>query len=219
MPSNADELALLAESGELLFTPGDRFQYGDMAYEILASVVERVSGMPYGDFLQVRVFGPLGMTRTFSRPNPARLEDPGLARGYASAGGAFLPAEPNPLDDLAGAASIYSTVEDLYRYDQALHGGRLVQRATLAEAVTPGRLNDGTEIRNPDDPNESYGFGLILATHGGQPWVGHRGGSPGVRTYARPLRRFAAQRDRALESRRHHARPVLRHCRSLSAAA
>ena len=90
---------------------------------------------------------------------------------------------PDPLDDLAGAASIYSTVEDLYRYDQALYGGRLVQPATLAEAVTPGRLNDGTEIRNPDAPDESYGFGLILATHGGQPWVGHRGGSPGVRTY------------------------------------
>ena len=90
MPSNADQLALLAETGELLFPPGDRFRYGNMAYEILASVVERLSGQSYDAFLQQRVFGPLGMTSTFSRPNAARLEDPERAQGYDAAAGFVL---------------------------------------------------------------------------------------------------------------------------------
>lgn len=192
MPTNADTLALLAESGRLLFTPGERFRYTNTGYEMLAVAIERITGQSYVDYVQTHIFDPLGMTSTFSRPNPDRLSDPLRALGYRDDFGPWMLDDANPFDDLAGASSIYSTAADLFLYDQAQYTDRLVQQQTLMDAFTPGLLNDGSEVRfdlSPD-PDDSYGFGRVLGTVHGYPYVESSGDWPGYRAY---IGRFIGQ--------------------------
>lgn len=185
MPLDADVLALLSDSGHLLFRPGERFRYSNTGYEMLAVAIERITGEPYVDYLQAHIFAPLGMTASFSRPNPERLSDPNRAFGYDDDFGPWQLHDSNPFDDLAGASSVYATAGDLLLYDQAQYTERLVQQQTLAEAFTPGLLNDGSEVRfdlSPD-PDDSYGFGRILGTYHGASYVESSGDWPGFRAY------------------------------------
>jgi len=185
MPLNTDELTFLADRGTLKFPPGDLFAYSNTGYEMLAVVIERLSGQSYGDFLEQRVFRPLGMNSTFSLPNAARLANPARARGYRIEGNIALLTDSDPFDDIAGAYSIYSTVEDLARYDQALYTNQLVSQATLAEGFAPGRLNDGSEVpfTISPDPDDSYAFGWIVGPHRGERYVSHAGTWPGWRAF------------------------------------
>ncbi len=178
MPTNEDALALLSEMGELRFTPGEEFFYSNTGYEMLASLIERVSGQPFPTFMQERVFDPLGMKDTFSQPNPDRLADPKVAHSYIFDGDQIEAYDSDPLDYLVGSGSIYSTLEDMYLYDQALYTDELVKQSTLAEAFKPMLLNDGTE--------SNYGFGWELGTLSGERYVAHEGAWLGfVSFYAR----------------------------------
>jgi CubicO group peptidase (beta-lactamase class C family) len=167
LPDNEDVLAMMAESGELLFKPGERFDYSNSAYEILGSVVEHVSGQSLDGFLQARVFGPLNMTSTFSQPNPERLTDPNLAHSYIKEDGQLERYDSDPLDRIVGSGSEYSTVEDMALYDQALYTDQLIKQSVLAEAFQPATLNDGSL--------SNYGFGWELGEYNGQQYIGHQG--------------------------------------------
>jgi len=83
-PRNTDTLALLAEEGEIQFTPGERFSYSNTGYEVLGVLIERLSGQPYPLFTQERIFNPLGMTSTFSLPDPVRRADPRIVHSYVA---------------------------------------------------------------------------------------------------------------------------------------
>jgi len=165
-PTHADLLAWLADNGELSFTPGEEFEYSNRGYEILGLVVERLSGQSYGAFLQARVFDHLGMRSTFVY-DPARLDDPDRATGYEAESGQFTVSDSDPMDNLLGSGSTYSTVADFYLYDQALYTDELVKQSTLAEAFQPAPLNDGRE--------EPYGFAWDLGEYHGATYVGHSG--------------------------------------------
>ncbi|MBI1881111.1 MAG: beta-lactamase family protein [Chloroflexi bacterium] len=167
LEQGADALALLAEAGDLQFTPGETYVYSNAGYDMLGSLIEAVSGQAYADFMQERIFDPLGMAHTFSLPNPARLADPNLAHSYVRLGDELEVYDSDPFDNLVGSGSFYTTVEDMARYDQALYTQKLVKQATLAEAFEPVVLNTGIAYR--------YGFGWSLGTHASQPYVGHDG--------------------------------------------
>jgi CubicO group peptidase (beta-lactamase class C family) len=167
MPVNAHEVELLEQHGELRFKPGERFEYNNFAYEVLGSVVEKVSGQPFQDFLAERIFDPLGMTSTFSQPNPTRLIDPRLAHSYRMKDDHLEAYDSDPMDHLVGAGSVYTTAEDMAIYDQALYTEQLVKQATLAEAYKPAALNDGTL--------SNYGYGWDLGEIDGEPTIGHEG--------------------------------------------
>ncbi len=178
MPTNEDTLALLSEMGEAQFAPGEIFAYSNTGYEMLGSLIERVSGQPFAAFMQERVFDPLGMKSTFSQPDPDRLTDPNLAHSYTRRGSRIEAYDSDPLDYLVGSGSIYSTVEDLYLYDQALYTDKLVKQSTLAEAFQPAVLKSGDQSK--------YGFGWRLGTRSGERYVAHGGGWLGfVAFYAR----------------------------------
>jgi CubicO group peptidase (beta-lactamase class C family) len=151
--SNHDALAYLARQGDAVFSPGDRFQYSDAGYEMLALVLEKAAGEPFGDLLRRRIFEPLGMKDTRLRDRPD-VPVPNRARGYTPLGQGFAPSPDHPLDCLVGSGAVNTTLEDLYRWDQALATDRLVRRATLEEALRPMRLNDGTR--------SDYAFGWFL---------------------------------------------------------
>lgn len=151
--SNRQALAFLAQWGEPAFRPGDRFEYSDVGYEMLALVLEGAAGESYADLLRRRIFEPLGMRDTRLRDRP-EVPVPDRARAYTLLGKSYVPAPAHPLDYLAGSGAIDTTLEDLRRFYQALDSDRLVTRSTLNEALQPMRLNDGG--------SSAYAFGWFL---------------------------------------------------------
>lgn len=166
-PGNDELLSVLAEQGEMLATPGDEYSYSNTGYDLLGVLIERLSGQSYPQFMQDNVFAPLGMNATFAVPNDVRLGAPDVAQSYSTEG-AY---EPDVLDALNGSGSIYSTLGDLYLYDQALRNNELVRADTLAEAFTSGALNNSESI--------AYGFGWDI----GESYVGHSGAWLGFESY------------------------------------
>jgi CubicO group peptidase (beta-lactamase class C family) len=190
-PTNADVIGTYADLGcpmaEHAIVPGDKFSYSNSGYDLLGAVIEHVSGQPYRDFFQGRVFDRCGMKDTFSVPDP-RASDSRRATGYVlDDRGAFVEQGGSEYDDLVGSGSIYTTVYDLCLYDQALNANSLVGEAGMREALTSGQTNDGSRT--------NYGFGWYLGTYEGMPFADHEGAWIGFYSYicrylARPLSIF-----------------------------
>ena len=174
-PTNEDLLSVLAEQGGMLTDPGEVYSYSNTGYEILGSLIERVSGKKYAAFMDENIFSPLGMTHTFSLPNAQRLDDENIAQSYYLDGGQPWTYKPDILDGLTGSGSIYSTLGDMYLYDQALRNHELVSAETLEEAFTTGTLNNGEAI--------DYGFGVELSEYSGYSYIGHSGAWLGFESY------------------------------------
>ena len=169
-----DFLAAINRQRGLNFAPGARFLYSNSNFLLLGRVVERVSGMALAEFLQCRVFAPLGMTRTRL---VARTDEvvPGLAASYLArpeAPGGFVRAGHNFA--MGGEGGLVSTVEDLALWDRNFATGRVGGQAVMAAlaAQAPfanGRLN-------------AYARGLEVQTYRGLHTVGHGGLWPGFKT-------------------------------------
>jgi CubicO group peptidase (beta-lactamase class C family) len=172
--TNADALAWLAREGEPVFAPGAKFEYSDAGYEMLALVLERATGKPFGDLLRERILAPLGMNDTYLRDRPD-VAVPNRARGYTLRREGFVAEGENPLDCLVGSGALDTTLGDLARWDAALAGHRLVQEATVADALRPMTLNDGSEI--------PYAFGWYLKDDGGHRRLEHPGAWGGYQAF------------------------------------
>ncbi len=150
-------------------TPGERYQYCNPGYALLAIIVERVSGESFADFLDRRIFQPLemGHTYVFDSPTKRRAD---AAKGYDLFG------QEDDLGPTAipGDGGMYSTVDDLFKWDQALYSDRLVRQERLAEAFTPGKVRAGAS---------TYGFGWNITKKAGQKIVWHTGKAAGFRAY------------------------------------
>jgi CubicO group peptidase (beta-lactamase class C family) len=174
-PANGDLIAVLGETGKPRFPPGEKFSYNNTGYDVLGALIERVSGQSYPEFMQQRIFGPLAMTHTFAMPNPERLASHDVCLSYVRKHGRVEACKPDPLDNVNGSGSIYSNLEDLFLYDQALYSDRLVKQPTLAEAFRPAMLNDGRASK--------YGFAWELGEYMGEPYIAHAGAWLGFDTY------------------------------------
>lgn len=174
-PDNEDVLTVLAEMGEAVAEPGEEYAYNNTGYDLLGLVVEQVSGQPFPSFMENRIFGPLGMEDTFSLPNPERRADPRIAHSYVEGDDGIEAYDSDPLDNIVGSGSIYSTVGDMALYDQALDAGKLVRPTTLAEAFESGTLNDGTSL--------GYGFGWDVGVEEGIAYQSHEGAWLGFLSY------------------------------------
>jgi CubicO group peptidase (beta-lactamase class C family) len=176
VPTGSDALKLLAGWHRLDFPPGTRFAYSDAGYDILGTLIRRVSGRSYPEFLAERIFQPAGMTKTFVY-DPERLKTARRALGYDRAfGGRWVLDDDSPLNFLYGSGGVYSTVTDLARYDRALFGNQLIKPASLAEMFKPAQLEDGTLV--------PYGFGWSLSTsEDGTPYYAHSGNWLGYTAY------------------------------------
>ena len=190
-PTNADIIRTYAELGCPMakdgLEPGDAFAYSNSGYELLGSVIERVSGQSYHDFFARRVFGPLGMKDSFSVPDP-RVGDVRCAVGYRlDQRGGLVEAGGTEFDALVGSGSFYTTAPDLCLYERALRANALVGAASMEEAFTSGETRDG------DDTN--YGFGWYFGDQDGILFADHEGEWAGFRSYIcycldRPLSLF-----------------------------
>jgi N-acyl-D-aspartate/D-glutamate deacylase len=173
-PLTRHALDTYAKWGEPLFAPGERYEYSNPGYELLALIVEQASGEAFGDFVEERIFAELGMTNTvvFDDRQPRLAK---RAYGYRIDGDGFALNDDDPLNYLVGSGTVYSTVEDLFLWDQALYGENLVNKLALATAFSPARLNSGELY--------PYGFGWRLDEHLGRRRVAHSGGWVGFETF------------------------------------
>ncbi len=160
----------------LLFTPGTKYSYSSYAFNLIAGVVEKASGLGYEAYLREKIWQPAGMIAT-------RLEHPleivpHRARQYERGAGA-LHVLNAPYADLSikwAGGGIISTVEDLARYHIAIDAGTLVTPETLRQMYADTRLPDGTST--------GYGLGwMVSADAQGRHWVAHSGGATGGTTY------------------------------------
>ncbi len=197
IPGSEIVLRFLRESGEPReFAPGERFAYSNTGYTLLAQIAEKVSGVPFEDFLEQELFAPAGMRSTsflHRRRDQRTVENLAYGLVYED-GGYILPDDSKlmdfvvPLDGLCGPGYVHSTVLDLFRWDRVLREGSLLSPEEQAMMYTPGRLNSG-RIPRAGMEGEAYGFGWFVAN---DPKLGrvvnHGGYWPGYNTqYARWL--------------------------------
>ncbi|MGC8865486.1 MAG: serine hydrolase domain-containing protein [Bacteroidales bacterium] len=165
--TNEDMLELLVKNKlPLRFKPGTRFQYSNTGYALLALLVEKVSGQPFQAFLKTRIFEPLEMENTFAYDRSV-FETREVAIGHRGKNPAAEVPWPDPLDDVLGDKSIYSTPADLFKYSKAWTSDILLGDSLRNLAFTPGKLNNNRET--------FYGFGWRLKTLDGRPIIYHNG--------------------------------------------
>ncbi len=152
------------------FAPGAGFHYNNSAYFLLGEIVAKVSGKSFADHLRETFFGPLGMKDTGIFVNstpPARM-----ALGYSFTEGRYAPALEWDMSWAGGAGALHSTVGDLFRWNEALFNGRVVNAGSFKAATTPVHLPANVDGMN-------YGYGLVMAAIKGLPTIGHGGGLNG----------------------------------------
>ena len=184
-------LALLRGERQGRFAPGTRWSYSNSGYVVLGVVVARVSGKPFADFLHERVFARLRMDHTLAY-EMGRNEVPGRAFGHAKSGDGFREADQSPTSATLGDGGVYSTLDDLARWDEALRSSTLLSPGAMRQALTPARLADGSLPRWPEgsasgdnlEPGRpvSYGFGWFLDPLRGRPRQWHHGETMGFRS-------------------------------------
>lgn len=164
---------------ELNFPPGEHWMYSSGGYALLAMVVERVTGESFREFTDREIFAPLGMGDSGFRW-PATIH--GLASAYAPHGeeGYRLSI---PTHSFAGPAGLYTTIEDLAKWDRNFYDTEVGGSDGIGLMHVPGRLNSGEE--------RAYAAGLELGSYRGLETVSHSGGDPG---YATMMIRFPDQR-------------------------
>jgi len=152
------------------FLPGKGFHYNNSAYFLLGEIVAKVSGESFADHLRSTLFEPLGMKNTGIFVN-AKAPD-GMAKGYSYLQEKLEPALDWDMSWAGGAGALYSTVGDLFLWNEALYGGKVLNEASLREAMTPNVLP-------ADVDGMIYGYGLVISEVKRMPAVGHSGGLHG----------------------------------------
>lgn len=166
------------------FQPGEKWEYSNTAYAMLATIIERVSGKPYGVFLAENIFTPLDMkrSRTYNTRRAGEVIS-NYAYGFMYVDSLKTYELPDslkefafvrPLDGIEGDGIVNSTTGDLLKWDRALYTDKLVKRATLEEAFTSGKLKN--------DSLHGYGFGWFIESDSLQGKITrHTGSWPGYR--------------------------------------
>jgi CubicO group peptidase (beta-lactamase class C family) len=174
MPTNQDAAELLGMMAQPDFPPGERYEYSNPGYDMLGLIVAAASGMPFADFVAQRIFTPLGMSHSlvYDERLPAIAN---RAYGYDPDGDGFKLDDYDPLNAIIGSGGVYSTINDLVRWDQALYGEALVSKKTLDLAFTSGTSNNGESL--------DYGFGWRIESFGGHKRVRHSGSWVGFRSH------------------------------------
>jgi CubicO group peptidase (beta-lactamase class C family) len=169
-----DVLDLIFRQRDLNFRPGSEFLYSNSGYTLLALVVKRVSGVSLREFAEERLFAPLGMTHTFFLDDRFKiLKD--VASGYRMARSSSWGRSPY-LYDTYGPGGVFTTTEDLLRWNESLGDGRLAGGALTREALRRGTLMSGDSV--------PYSMGLDLGTYRRHKYIAHGGNNLGASAYA-----------------------------------
>jgi len=149
------------------FFPGEKMSYSNSGYIVLGYVIEKVSGGSYEKFVQENIFTPLGMKDSGYDSNSTVI--PHRAAGYSPSPKGPVNAGFVHMSIPHAAGALYSTTEDLLRWEQGLFGGKVVSPASLQKMTTPFKNN--------------YAFGVVVQTNDGRKVVQHGGGIEGFNTF------------------------------------
>jgi CubicO group peptidase (beta-lactamase class C family) len=170
-----DQLIRMVEAIPPAYPPGTQWSYSNLGYLTLGIMIRRVTGEFYGDFLQKRIFKPLGMST-------ARIIDeadivPNRAAGYRLENGALKNQKwVSPSLNTTADGSLYFSIVDLAKWDAALYGEGLLKRSSLQQMWTVAKFRDGK-------PNSGhYGFGWFVESQQGHRLVEHEGQWQGFET-------------------------------------
>ncbi len=151
---------------KLAFEPNEKFSYCNTGYVLLATVIEKASGMLIQDYFNQQIVKPLGLKDTYIYNFTIKQYPANRVFGIKRENGQMMPNDLVRLDGVSGDGNVYSSVEDLLKWEQTLYTEKLVSAITLKEAFTPVKLKDGTISR--------YGFGWFLDESGKK--MSHTGG-------------------------------------------
>jgi len=177
LPSNEEMIQMLAaHPPNVSFQPGRRHSYSNTGYALLASVVERVTGKPFSQFMRENVFEPLGMENTFTSTEvmDSVFYIPHLVSGHRATRRGFIRINPSVNNRVLGDKGIHSNLEDLYRWDQSFYNEKLVKQSTLRQAYKSLTLTNRRSF--------PYGFGFRIGDKNGERYVFHHGLWEGFRT-------------------------------------
>lgn len=178
----------LEKSGR--FSPGTKWSYSNSGYVVLGLVVAKVSHQPFDEFLKQRIFLPLKMSHTVAFVK-GKNEIPNRAYGHSQTNGVFRESDQSSTSATLGDGGVYSNLEDLAKWDDALAHHRLLSDAEMQPAFVPVKLADGGQPAWDSGPGDtdplagkpvSYGFGWFLDPYEGHERMWHYGDTIGFKS-------------------------------------
>lgn len=167
---DADVPALLSRADSTYFPPGSAYRYSNTGYALLALIVEHVSGQSFATFLEQRIFAPLGMSATVAYERGISTV-PNRALGYTLDGGAIRETDQSSTSAVLGDGGVYSSIDDLARWNAALDAHTLVSESDQQEAWTSAVTTRGARV--------GYGFGWFVDGASDGPRLRHHGETSG----------------------------------------
>lgn len=175
LPQSLDQMVARFRDKPLEFKPGDEFRYSNSGYFLLGAIIEQASGMSYEDFLEKEICQPLGLKDTgYDR---YRSVLPHRASGYNRDNDGLVNADYLDMSQPYAAGSMYSTVEDLSRWDEALRNHKLISEESYQQMYTPEK--------------NGYAYGWSVNDDAGRQSIGHGGGINGFVTH---IRRYPSEK-------------------------
>jgi len=160
-------LELLKQQRRGKFRPGEEWSYSNSGYVLLGLMVEKASGQPLDQFLHDRIFAPLGMETTVFYERTKNIVQ-NRAYGHTRVAGRWEIQDQSLTSATRGDGRIYSSVEDLVKWDEAWRGETLLSAEEKKLALTPVKVRGRGPV-GPDGQPAAYGFGWFL-----NPWQGHQ---------------------------------------------
>jgi D-alanyl-D-alanine carboxypeptidase len=167
-----NDLIGLFKNQPLDFAPSEQWAYSDSGYVLLGAIIEEVSGMGYAEFIQQRIFTPLGMTHSHYDTTSEIM--PGRVAGYSRTEAGFANAAYLSMALPYAGGSLAASVDDLARWDAVLYTDKLVKQTTLERAFQSATLKDGQPT--------GYGYGWELGNYAGHAFSEHNGAINGFST-------------------------------------
>ena len=151
------------------FAPGTQWEYSNSGYFLLGYIIEKITGKPYSEYLEENIFKPLGMTNSLFANNKRIIKN--RVGAYSQGENGFENSRPLNATIIYSAGAIQSTVEDFFKWHQAVHSYKLVKKEILDKAFTRYKLTDGKEA--------DYGYGWRLGYVYESSSIWHGGGIEG----------------------------------------
>jgi CubicO group peptidase (beta-lactamase class C family) len=167
VPKTPAEIVLLSKDKPLEFDPGTKWKYDNTGYIFLGAILEKVSGEKYAAYLKNHIFDPLGMSDSgYDETAEVLLH---RASGYQPCGKSLCNAQYIDMSLPYAAGSLYSTVQDLYKWDRALYADKILSKSSRDRMFTPVK--------------QDYGYGWMLNRMANHKQIGHGGGIPGFTSF------------------------------------
>jgi CubicO group peptidase (beta-lactamase class C family) len=173
-----DVLKLLERQNGTKFPPGSRWEYSNSGFVVLGMVVQKISGQSFPDFLHERIFAPLQMTGTIAYVQ-GKNKVSNRAYGHTVVDGKWMQTDQSPTSATLGDGGIYSSVEDMEKWDRALQRHTLLTAGEMESALCPVKVPG---VNEPDGTPAEYGFGWFLNPYNGHRRMWHYGETVGFRT-------------------------------------